>query len=105
LCELVKIEQRFSTAFHPKTDEATERINQEVQAYFKAFITYAQFDWPKLFLTAILAFNNRDTFLEISPFFLIHKYHVNLIQQVEAGNKKSKLAQAAEDFARRLRAG
>jgi hypothetical protein len=41
LCELVKIEQRFSIAFHLKTDGATERINQEVQAYFRAFITYA----------------------------------------------------------------
>jgi hypothetical protein len=29
---------------------------------------------------------------------------VNLIQQVEAGNKKSKPAQAAENFARKLRA-
>jgi hypothetical protein len=30
---------------------------------------------------------------------------VNLIQQMEAGNKKSKLAQAAEDFAKKLQAG
>jgi hypothetical protein len=30
---------------------------------------------------------------------------VDPIQQVEAGNKKSKPAQAAEDFARKLRAG
>jgi hypothetical protein len=29
---------------------------------------------------------------------------VNPIQQVEAGNKKSKLAQAAKDFAKKLRA-
>jgi hypothetical protein len=29
---------------------------------------------------------------------------VDPIQQVEAGNKKSKLAQTAEDFAKRLRA-
>jgi hypothetical protein len=41
LCELVKVEQRFSIAFHPKTDGAIERINQEIQAYFKAFIIYA----------------------------------------------------------------
>jgi hypothetical protein len=40
----------------------------------------------------------------MSPFFLTHGYYVNLIQQVEAGNKKSKLAQTAEDFVRRLRA-
>jgi hypothetical protein len=53
----------------------------------------------------MLAFNNRDTFLGISPFFLIHGYYVDPIQQVEAGNKKFKPAQAAEDFARKLRAG
>jgi hypothetical protein len=40
LCELVKIEQRFSIAFHLETDGATERINQKVQAYLRAFITY-----------------------------------------------------------------
>jgi hypothetical protein len=51
----------------------------------------------------MLAFNNRDTFLGVSPFFLTHEYHVNSIQQMEAGNKKSKPAQAAKDFAKRLR--
>jgi hypothetical protein len=41
LCELVKIKQRFSIAFHSETDKAIKRINQEVQAYFRAFIIYA----------------------------------------------------------------
>jgi hypothetical protein len=41
LCELVKVEQRLSTAFHPETDGAIERINQEIQAYLRAFIIYA----------------------------------------------------------------
>jgi hypothetical protein len=49
---LVKIKQRFSTAFYSKTDEAIKRIK---------------------------------------------------IQQIKAGNKKSKPAQAAEDFAKKLR--
>jgi hypothetical protein len=40
----------------------------------------------------------------VSPFFFTHEYYVDPIQQVEAGNKKFKPAQAAEDFARRLRA-
>jgi hypothetical protein len=105
LCELIKIKQHFSIAFHLETDEATKRINQEIQAYLRAFITYAQFDWPKLLPTAILAFNNRNTFLGMSPFFFTYGYHVDPIQQVEAGNKKFKPAQAAEDFARKLRAG
>jgi hypothetical protein len=41
----------------------------------------------------------------MSPFFFIHGYHVDPIQQVEAGNKKSKPAQVAEDFAKKLQAG
>jgi hypothetical protein len=41
----------------------------------------------------------------MNPFFLIHGYHVDLIQQVEAGNKKSKPAQTAKDFAKKLQAG
>jgi hypothetical protein len=40
----------------------------------------------------------------MSPFFLTHEYHVSPIQQMKAGNKKSKPAQAVEDFAKRLRA-
>jgi hypothetical protein len=30
---------------------------------------------------------------------------MDLIQQIKAGNKKSKLAQTAEDFAKKLRTG
>jgi hypothetical protein len=52
----------------------------------------------------MLALNNRNTFLGISSFFFTHKYHVDPIQQMKAGNKKFKPAQAAEDFAKRLRA-
>ena len=33
LCGLTKIRQRLSTAFHPETDGATERANQEVLSY------------------------------------------------------------------------
>jgi hypothetical protein len=33
LCELARVEQRLSTAFHPQTDGSTERMNQEVLAY------------------------------------------------------------------------
>jgi hypothetical protein len=103
LCELVGIEQRLSTAFHPETDGATERMNQEVQAYLRAFVTYAQYDWHNFLPTAMLAINNRDTSLGVSPFFLTHGYHVEPIQQVAREEKPSPPTRVAEDFVERLK--
>ena len=40
VCELLKIERRLSTTYHPETDGATERKNQEVEMYLRAFVTY-----------------------------------------------------------------
>ena len=37
VCELIRIERKLSTAYHPQTDGATERVNQEVQAYLRAY--------------------------------------------------------------------
>ena len=103
LCELVGIEQRLSTAYHPETDGATERMNQEIQAYLRVFITYAQYDWPQLLPTAMLAINNRNSSLGLSPFFLTHGYHVEPIGQVRGKEKASPPAKMAEDFVGRLR--
>ena len=77
LCEKAGIELRLSTAFHPQTDGATERANQEIQAYLRAFVTYSQSDWSELLPTAQLALNNRDSSLGYSPFFLNHGYHMS----------------------------
>ncbi|KAI0995426.1 hypothetical protein K3495_g12752 [Podosphaera aphanis] len=104
LCQLVKIERRLSTAFHPETDGTTERANQEVQAYLRAFVTYAQYDWPKLLPMAMPAINNRENSTRISPFFLTHGYHVEPIQQVEP-KQGSRSSRRAEIFVDRLREG
>ncbi|KAI0993370.1 hypothetical protein K3495_g14814, partial [Podosphaera aphanis] len=37
LCRQTGVKQRLSTAFHPQTDGATERMNQEILAYLRAF--------------------------------------------------------------------
>lgn len=80
LCGLLRIQQRLSTAWHPETDGATERANQEVERYIRIFTTYTQDDWDELLPAAALALNNRTaTTTGISPFFLTHGYHLDAI--------------------------
>ena len=50
----------------------------------------------------MLAINNRNLTLGISPFFLTHGYHVEPVQQVETSRKASVKQRAAEDFVQRL---
>ena len=84
LCELLRIKQRLSTAWHPETDGATERANQEVERYIRIFATYAQDDWDELLPSAAMAINNRTaTSTGQSPFFLTHGYHIEPIQVKE----------------------
>ncbi len=84
LCKLTGIDQRLSTAYHPQTDGATERINQEVEAYLRIFTCYAQSDWGDLLPGAMLALNNREhSAIKMSPFFLNHGYNVTPIALAE----------------------
>jgi len=39
------IERRLSTAFHPQTNEQTERTNAILEQYLRAYINYQQDDW------------------------------------------------------------
>jgi transposase InsO family protein len=81
LCEILKINRRLSTAFHPQTDGSTERMNSVWEAYVRAFISWAQDDWAPLCPMAQIAINGRDaTSTGVSPFFLQHGYHVDPLQ-------------------------
>src|ERR1700733_801159 len=79
-------------------------MNQEIQAYLRAFITYAQYNWVDLLSTVMLAINNRDTSLGVSPFFLTHQYNIELIQQFEPMAKATTPMRMAEQFIERLHA-
>ncbi|KJZ68287.1 hypothetical protein HIM_12322 [Hirsutella minnesotensis 3608] len=107
LCELVRTEQRLSTAYHPQTDGATERMNQEVLVYLRIFVAYAQTDWARLLPMAMLAINNRDSSVTgYSPFFLTHGYHAEPIQQTQIlSRSKTDPKARADQFIARLREG
>lgn len=105
LCKETNMEQRLSTAFHPETDGSTERMNQEVLAYLRAFISYSQFEWSKMLPTAQLALNNRDSSVSgLSPFFLQHGYHAEPIKLQPPPNSKTKTnpAKLADKFVARI---
>jgi len=59
LNEMLGIKSKLSTAFHPQTDEQTERVNQELEQYLRMFINHRQEQWPEWLGTAEFAYNNK----------------------------------------------
>ncbi len=84
VCQLLKIVWRMFTAYHLKTDRATEQMNQNVELYICMFFNYSQNNWASLLLMTELVINNHDFVLtKVSPFFLSHEYHMKSLQLFE----------------------
>ena len=80
MCELLNIERRLSTAYHPETDGATERKNQEVEMYLRAFVTYNQGDWVQWLPAAQACLNGKQAASTgLAPFFLSHGYDIEVV--------------------------
>lgn len=78
VCRLAGIQRRLSTAYHPQTDGATERMNSVMETYLRAYVCYDQKDWAKLLPMAELAMNGRvATATGVSPFFLSHGFDLS----------------------------
>ncbi|KAF4492180.1 Transposon Tf2-9 polyprotein [Colletotrichum fructicola Nara gc5] len=100
-CKLLGIEQRLSTAYHPQTDGGPERMNQEIQAYLRNYITYSQKDWANNLPAAQLALCSRDSSaIGMSSFFLEHGYHPEPVRVQEADPEDH--GGRREDLARKL---
>ena len=66
----------MSTAFHPQMDGQTERLNQTIEAYLRAFIGNEQDDWVRLLPMAEFAYNNSVTTGNgMSPFYANYGFH------------------------------
>ena len=66
----------MSTAFHPQTDGQTERLNQTIEAYLRAFVSKEQVDWVRLLPMAEFAYNNSTTTGNgMSPFYANYGFH------------------------------
>jgi hypothetical protein len=84
------IEQNLSTAFHPRTDGQTERVNSILEQYLRCYIDYQQTDWSSLLPVAEFAYNNTThSSTKVTPFFANFGYHPKFtvtIPRVTKGN-------------------
>jgi hypothetical protein len=68
----LNIKSNLTTAYHPQSDGATERVNQEIEAYLSIYCTSHPEDWLHSLSTLEFTHNNRGHAERIhSPFELI----------------------------------
>jgi len=69
LNNLLGIQTKLSTAYHPQMDGQTERVNQELEQYLRVFIDHRQEQWPDWLGMAEFAYNNKiHMATKVSPF-------------------------------------
>ena len=67
--ELLDVDVRMSTAFHPQTDGQTERVNQILEQYQRSYCSYQQDHWAELLPLAEHAYNSAfSESTKVSPF-------------------------------------
>ncbi|KAJ2925408.1 hypothetical protein H1R20_g11659, partial [Candolleomyces eurysporus] len=90
---------RHSTAYHPRTDGLTERTNQTLETYLRAYCSYQQDDWVDYLPLAEFVFNNTEnSSTKKTPFFANHGYHPTFSPTIA----DISTVPAAEDLAQRL---
>ena len=59
LLKLLKIKSSLTMAYHPQSDSATERVNQEIEAYISIFCMNNLEEWSNMLSTMEFTHNNR----------------------------------------------
>ncbi|KAF7345784.1 Transposon Tf2-12 polyprotein [Mycena venus] len=76
LTRLLQVDACTSMAYHPQTDGLTERTNQTLETYLRAYVSYQQDDWVDYLPLAEFAFNNSEnSSTKQSPFFANTGFH------------------------------
>jgi len=97
LCYNLRIQRKFSTAFHPQTDGQTERQNQTVEAYLRAYCNDWKNDWVRKLGTAEFSYNNsKHSTTGMSPFMAESGYNPTIPAQVGVSKKAVDVPSAKE---------
>jgi hypothetical protein len=75
LCFYMHVKQRLSSAYHPQTDGQTERQNQNLEMYLRAFCGTSQKNWATKLPFAEFTYNNSlHQSLQTTPFHVCYGY-------------------------------
>jgi len=100
LNQMLGIETKLFTAFHPQTDGQTEWMNQELEQYLRLFVEHRQKDWPEWLTSAEFAVNNKThTATKMSPFMANYGRELRMGGDIR---KKGKVESATE-FVERMK--
>ena len=67
--DLLGIQTKLSTAFHPETDGQTEWVNQTIKQYLRHYYSWKQDDWDELLQMVEFAYiSAKSETTGISPF-------------------------------------
>lgn len=73
LSQILNIDRRLSTAYHPQTNGQTERTNQILEQYLRTYVSYQQTDWPDFLPLAEFTINNSvNSSTNLTPFYANH---------------------------------
>jgi hypothetical protein len=90
LCRLLDIHQNISTAYHPQTDEASERTNQTLEQYLRIFCGTQQNNWHMwLPLTQYTKNSWPSATIKCTPFNLLIGYTPQIHQPTRKTNVPS----------------
>lgn len=99
LCSQLQIQINTSTSYHPRTDGLTERTNQTLETYIRAYCSYQQDDWVDYLPLAEFVFNNSmNTSIKMTPFFANLGFHPTFEPKIA----DISTVPAADELAKRL---
>ena len=94
---MLGIETKLSIAFHPQTNSQTERMNQELEQYFRFFIDHRQKDWLEWLVSAEFIVNNKTHLAtKVSLFIANYGRELRMGADIRKRGKMEKVTEFAE---------
>ncbi|GAA5895480.1 hypothetical protein JCM6882_006265 [Rhodosporidiobolus microsporus] len=103
LSRLTRVSLNLSTAYHPQTDGATERLNQTLEQYLRIYTSYSQDDWDELLPLAMFVYNDTvHSSTKTTPFYANYGFHPSFNVDFNLENDQRPLDASASSLADRL---